>query len=459
MAGLSSEGDTSLLRDAWTLAIESLSWIELQRLGERLALTKAAKQLGITDPRALGLAHRLVFETMRRLNVIDAVINSVLAPRSLSDFKLGVQSFLRLFTFETKFGEDVDSYEKTVSIARMGRSVLGWRELNDAEEALGRILSTPVEDVLKKLSDEERVALQTYNPTWFVKYCFRILGRSEALKFLEGTVKVSPTYVRVNTLKATEENCLAKMERDGVTVEKVPMLQYTYRVANSRKPLVKAQSFRQGLFYIQDKASCLAAEVANPKGAEKVLDVCAAPGAKTTLMAQLMQNNGLIHSVDYSKRRMGVWKKEVKRMGVENAVPVVADAQRPLPLQLDADLVVLDPPCTSTGAFGKVPSAKWRLTKRSVLNMAEIQWIMLNNCAEHVKEGGFIVYSTCSITLEENEMLIERFLKWHPEFTLVDTTPRIGLPGLRGQAQCQRLYPHLHECNGFFVAKLLKEVS
>jgi len=106
-----------------------------------------------------------------------------------------------------------------------------------------------------------------------------------------------------------------------------------------------------------------------------------------------------------------------------------------------------------------MPSAKWRLTRRSIVGMAGIQWEMLNMCGNYVGEGGYFVYSTCSITVEENEMLVERFLKRYPEFTLVETSPRIGLPGLRGQTACQRLYPHLHECNGFFVAKLLKETT
>jgi 16S rRNA C967 or C1407 C5-methylase (RsmB/RsmF family) len=82
---------------------------------------------------------------------------------------------------------------------------------------------------------------------------------------------------------------------------------------------------------------------------------------------------------------------------------------------------------------------------------------MIEQCAEYVKDGGFMVYSTCSITVEENEMVIEKFLKLHPEFKLVESKPRIGLPGLRGLTKCQRLYPHIHECNGFFVAKLKKE--
>jgi 16S rRNA (cytosine967-C5)-methyltransferase len=186
-----------------------------------------------------------------------------------------------------------------------------------------------------------------------------------------------------------------------------------------------------------------------------VFDVCAAPGAKTTHLAQLMQNKGKIVSLDYSRRRMVTWKNEIERTGVEIAEPMIADARTHLPMAPKADLLILDPPCTSTGTFGKSPSTKWRLVPTTAEKMAEIQWQMLNNCGECVKPRGTLVYSTSSITVEENEMLIERFAKWHPEFVLTEITPRIGLPGLRGLEKCQRLYPHIHRCNGFFVAKML----
>jgi len=444
-----------LLKDAWALAIETLSWIELQRLGERLALAKASKQLEVKDPRTIGLAHKMVFEALRRQNVIDSLLNMTLAPHSLSDFKLGVQSFLRLYTYQVMF-EHAD-FKAAVAMAHTGRAVLGWHQLNNVEEALGKVLSVKLTDALKGASDEERVALQTYNPTWFVKYCFKMLGRREALDFLESVSEPTPTYVRANTLKASEENCLRQLEKEGVAVEKTPGLQCTYKVLKTQRPLARTQAFHESVFYVQDKASCLAVEVADPRAGDTVVDVCAAPGAKTSYMAQLMQNRGVIYSVDYSRRRMGIWKREAKRMGVENAEAVVADAQKSLPLKLSVDLVMLDPPCTSTGAFGKTPSAKWRLSKRSVFNMAEVQWNMLTGCAEMVKEGGHLVYSTCSVSLEENEVLIERFLRWNLGFKLVETVPRIGLPGFRGQSLCQRLYPHLHECNGFFVAKLERQ--
>ena len=426
-------------------------------MSERTALAKAAKQLGIGDSRAVRLAHKLVCETGRRKNLIDFLINSVLPPQSLNDFKLGLRAFLRLYTYETKIVHS--GFEKAVRIARIGRSILGWRELQRVEETLGEILSIGIDDVVKGISDEEKVGLLTCHPTWFVKYCFRLLGRMEALKYLENSMEITPTYIRINTLKATEETLLGKIEKDGVTLEKVPKLKHTLKVIKSKQPLIRTQSFHDGFFYIQDKASCLVAEVVDPQRGMTVLDVCAAPGAKTTYLAQLMQNEGTIYSLDYSKRRMKVWKRETKRMGVKIAVSMLADMRKPLPTKLLADLVILDPPCTGTGTFGRMPYAKWRLTRRSIVSMAGIQWEMLKTCGNYVDEGGYLVYSTCSITVEENEMLIERFLKWHPEFTLVETSPRIGLPGLRGQTTCQRLYPHIHDCNGFFVAKLLKETT
>ena len=444
-----------LLREAWTLAIEALSWMELQGLNEKLALARTMKQLGIKDVNTLRLAHKMVLETVRKCNLIDFILNNVLRPRSIGQFKLGVREFLRLYTHEIHF--EKAKFEEAIEMARTGRAILGWQELHEVEDVLGKIYNVKLNELLKSLTDEEKVSLMTYNPKWFVKYCFKIFGRNEALKILKSGTRSPPVYIRINTLKDSERKMLKRLHEEGIRLKRVEGLRYTYEVLSTEKPLNRTKSFAEGLFYIQDKASCLATEVANPLPSMTVFDVCAAPGAKTSFMAQLMENKGKIYSVDYSKRRMEVWKKETKRMGVKNAHPIIADACNPLPLKIQADLVILDPPCTSTGAFAKMPSAKWRLNKRSPLKMSQIQWQMLVNCAEKVKPGGYLVYSTCSICLEENELLIRKFLKLFPEFKLVDAEPRIGKPGLRGLNKCQRLYPHIHKCNGFFVAKLLKE--
>jgi 16S rRNA (cytosine967-C5)-methyltransferase len=441
------------------LAIETLNWMEMRRLSEPLAFARTVKQLGIEDHDSLRLAHMLVSETVRRQNFIDKFINDIMKPATIDEYSLGVQAFLRLYVYQMRMAKNWSSpnLKEAGSIAKLARSVLGWKTLNKVEPFLGVLLTQQLATVFAGAGDEEQVGLQTFHPTWFVRYCFKLFGRNQTIAMLEANAQPPPTYIRLNTLKAEEKQILERLSEEGVRLEKVEQLRYTYKVATAKQPVTRTSSFKEGLFYVQDKASCFTVEAANPQPRTTVLDVCAAPGAKTTYLAQLMQNRGSILSIDYSKRRITVWKSQIAHMGVEIAEPIIADARTPLPFTEEADIIVLDPPCTGTGTFGKVPSAKWRLTPRSIARMSEIQWQMLNNYADKVKSGGTLIYSTCSVTAEENEMLIEKFLKWHPELSLSEITPRIGSSGLRGLEKCQRLYPHTHKCNGFFIAKLSKD--
>ncbi|MCX8151147.1 MAG: hypothetical protein N3D85_06570 [Candidatus Bathyarchaeota archaeon] len=448
-----------MLKDAWTIAIETLSWIEMQKLSERMALSRVVKQLGVQDPDAVRLGYALVVETVRRKNLIDKFINSQLSSKPLEELTLGLQAFLRLYVYQTRVAKNwckIDLQEAK-HIAKLGRAILGWKTLVEVEPVLGFLLTRQIKPLLDAVTDEERVALETFHPTWFVRYCFNLFGRSEAVVFLKGNLHPPPTYIRLNTLRGSQEELLQKLAADGIAVEKVEPLRYAFKVVSSKNPITKTDSFRLGNFFIQDKASCFAAETANPKLGATVFDICAAPGAKTTYIAQLMQNKGSIYAIDYSRRRIKTWRQEVRRMWVNTTEPLIADAQVPLPFNRQADVVILDPPCTSTGVFAKLPAAKWRLSQKSIEKMAEIQWRMINSCAQNVASGGTLTYNTCSITIEENELIVERFLSLHPEFRLAEIEPKIGLPGLRGLDKCQRLYPHIHHCNGFFVAKFQKQ--
>jgi 16S rRNA (cytosine967-C5)-methyltransferase len=447
-----------MLREAWTIAIETLSWMEIRRLNERSALARTTKQLGINDPQAIRLAYGLIVETTRRKNLIDKLINNVVAPKKIAEFNQGVQAFLRLYVYQTRVVKNWSKIhlKEAESIAALGRSILGWQAIREVEAYLGFLLTRPLASIMQDATVTERIALETFHPTWFVDYCTKLFGKEEAVAFLNGSLNPPPTYIRVNTLAASEEEILQKLAGEDVKLEEVEPLKYTYRVLELKAPLNTSPSLKAGLFYVQDKASCFATQAAEPKPNSTVFDICAAPGAKTTFIAQLMGNQGSIYSVDFSAKRMKIWQKETARMGAQIAEPLVADARVSVPLIEAADLVVLDPPCTSTGVFAKQPSAKWRLSPKSIQNMSEIQYLMIHNCADKVKPGGTLAYSTCSITLEENEGVIERFLKEHPDFKLAEITPKIGMPGLNGLTECQRLYPHLHHCNGFFIAKLTK---
>ena len=436
------------------LAIETMSWVELRYVNVPKALADAVKQLNIQNDSVISIANRLVRETLHRKNILDKIIENVLAPSSLDNFNFGVQSFLRLFTYQTKFTETDES--KTITLASLGRSILGWKTLRPVEEAMGKILVFNVDSFLASIDDSERVSLQTLHPRWFVDYCISLIGREEALKLLKKNLEVPPTYIRINTLREDENIILQRLSNSGLILEKVEKIKFLYKVLKKREPLIKMKSYEEGLFYIEDKASCLPIEVADLKPGITVLDVCAAPGAKTSHLAQLLQNSGQIFSIDYSHRRINTLKKELRRTGVDIVDPILCDACKSLPINVKADLVLLDPPCSGTGVFWRSPYSKWKTDFAIVENLAKVQKMMLEACCEHVKDDGQLVYSTCSITLEENEFLIEQFLKVHPEFSLAETEPKIGVPAFLGLEKCQRTYPHIHEANGFFVAKLVR---
>jgi 16S rRNA (cytosine967-C5)-methyltransferase len=221
--------------------------------------------------------------------------------------------------------------------------------------------------------------------------------------------------------------------------------------------LTNTAPYREGVFILQDKASILVCEVTAPKPSDTVLDICAAPGAKTSHLAGIMGNHGRIISIDSDARRLASWRRLIDRMGVTNAKSMLVDATSDYDLSTGkVDLVILDPPCSGTGTFNNIPSGKWRVTHRLIEEKAGIQKVLIEKAASHLKKGGFLVYSTCSVTVEENEEVIKGFLEGHPEFRLVEPKPKLGTQGLLGLREAQRLYPSVHMCEGFFIAKLEK---
>jgi 16S rRNA (cytosine967-C5)-methyltransferase len=440
-----------LKTETLALAIEALSWMELKRMNGRSALRSTAEQLYIRDRSTLSHAFRLIMETTRRMNALDHIIKMALGEEGFEDLFLGKKNFLRIYASEAVYGDS--AYQELVEMEDLAREILGEREFGPVEEAL--ILIPRLEIRWEKLTRDEVTALRTFHPVWYVRYCRELLGEEEAIHLLKAPIP--PSYVRLNMMKGEDEGLLGSLIEEGVELEPAG-LEHIYRVLENKSPLTFLDSHKEGLFTVQDKASALAGFIAAPEPGMTVIETCAAPGIKTGHLTEMMGDIGRIFSMDFSESRLELWKREMARLGVGNATPVLGDAKKrgDFP-DVEADLVLVDPPCTGTGTFGRSPSGKWRINRGSLGRMAEIQRRILNRCVDHVARDGAIVYSTCSITVEENEGVVERFLNEHPEFRLVDAPPRLGLPGLQGQDGAQRLYPHLHGCNGFYVARLERE--
>jgi 16S rRNA (cytosine967-C5)-methyltransferase len=397
----------------------------------------------------------LVFETLKRLNFIDFMVQNALDPEVLANLPLGVKAFLRIYVHEVVIcGRGIRG---ALGYVRAARDILGWRTLNPVEEAFARLLSINPEALILSSKEPKRTALRTFHPPWFVEYCERVFGRIEALRLLE--YREAPlTFVRLNTLRGSEPSILEALEKDGIRLRVFEGIRHLYVLTEEPKlPLTRTKAYGEGLFEEQDFLSAYAVEASGLREGFTVIEIGSRrrnPGAMASHIAQLMNNTGLVVSLRASGREAGIWKLTVDRMGVKNAELILADPKPFLPLDLKADLVFLEPPSTESGAFHQDPSLKWKTKPTDILRLAKHQANLLEIALGYVKPGGSLIYLTPSLTIEENEMQIERLLRLHSEFEVVPLKPSLGQPALRGLKNCRRLFLHRHGCGSGFIAKL-----
>ena len=425
---------------ALAVAIEALSWIAYAGLGERTALFRAADQLD-AGPDELRQAHRLVMETTRFQNRLDHYVSMASGSRA-DDVPHGVSVFLRILAFSKQI-DRTDDKQLQLMISS-ARQILGWKTLHPFEETIGRIISQTPQ--LHPVDEYDRIALETCHPAWYVNHILLVFGRSLALQILNRDLTPVPLYVRCNSLRNPA------LSEDAMGI-KVDGLQGVWKLNTPKLGPNQIELVKSGKIVIQDLSSIISGLVASPRPGDTVLDACAAPGNKTVHLAAMMNNEGSILSIDASTERMARWKKETKRMGCLIASGLVADVTNLEP-NIEADVAIVDPPCSNTGVFAKNPVMKWKLTPSRLETLVEKQYGLLSAVSKHVRVGGTLTYSTCSILPMENEEVILSFVREHPEFKLEQQTPFLGSPGRMGLTKSQRFSTHLHGCNGYFIAKL-----
>jgi 16S rRNA (cytosine967-C5)-methyltransferase len=303
-------------RNSLAVAVEALSWMAYARLGERTALFRAADQLDATTDE-LRQAHRLIMETTRFQNRVEYYV-SLVSKVKLDEMPHGVSAFLRILTFMRYVDrEDERQLRRAISSARQ---ILGWKILRPYEETIGRLLSNTPLDFLTQ-NDYERISLETCHPAWYVQRILLLFGRNVGLQILNRDLKPIPIYIRPNPLQASSLRAQDVVASEVDRLRGVWKLSDSYNLGRQQLELVKA-----GKIVIQDLSSVVSGLVASPQSGDRVLDICAAPGNKTSHLAALMGNSGEILSVDSSRQRMANWKKEIKRVGCSIANGIIADA-------------------------------------------------------------------------------------------------------------------------------------
>ncbi|MFX0034214.1 MAG: RsmB/NOP family class I SAM-dependent RNA methyltransferase [Candidatus Hermodarchaeota archaeon] len=315
--------------------------------------------------------------------------------------------------------------------------------------------------------DAKKLAKQYDYLSYMVERYIRFLGLNETINMLKANEKKLTPTIRVNTLKISVLELKKRLEEKGFELEKVEWVPYGFKILKESYNLGSSHEFLQGYYYLQNVASMLSAIILDPKSNEVVIDMCAAPGSKATHMAQLMQNKGTIILIDRNVNRIPALEMNLRRMGIINSIVLNMDSINLSQLEIRADKILLDAPCTGEGLIRQDPSRKKNKKMKDIEKMASIQKKLLEVGLNNLKLGGKLLYCTCSIAPEENELVINTVLKKLRNFAIIEISEKFGAEGLTevfGNTLMddlkfsQRLYPHIHDTIGFYYC-LIKKLS
>jgi len=395
-------------------------------------------------PRDRGLATRLAYGVVQRKATLDHVIQT-LARRPTAKLEPAVLAALRLGVFQLAFMDRVPAHAavgETVELAkrhsRRGAGLVNAVLRRAVKEA------RPMIDGLPDRTPAE-AALRHSHPIWIAELWFDQLGAGAARALMAANNEPAEAAIRANTLKTTAAALAAQLPAEPADLPDALLLTSPFDAFAS--PL-----WHEGLFMPQSRAAQAVSRALDPQPGERVLDLCAAPGAKTTHLAALMGNRGEVTAVERHPGRAEALVRTAARMGAENVTVRVRDAAQPV--EDTYDRILVDPPCSDLGTLAARPDARWRKEPHNVDELAALQARILDSAAAALAPGGTMVYSTCTISPRENEGQIEAFLGRHADFQLADMPSDVPVWDHPTVPRVRQTLPHRDRTDGFFIARM-----
>ncbi len=404
-------------------------------------LEKNRQKLNIKD---ISFISEIVYGTVMWKLTIDYIIQKY-SKIKIKKISLWILEILRLSIYQIVFLDKIPKQAAVNEAVNLSKKY-GAKSAGFVNAILRKIDKIDYQEILKIKDNKERISIAYSMPSWIVDELIKDYGIEKAEEICKNSTLKPSIIVRINTLKTNKEQFIKKLKELSIEYEETEEENFLKLKLQNIKNL---SIFKEGLFTIQDESAGKCAIILNPKQKEKVLDACAAPGGKTTHLAEIMKNDGEIIAWDIHNHRLKLIDENADRLGIKIIKTNKQDATIFNEKYFEQfDKILLDVPCMGIGVIKRKPDIKWQRKKEDIYEITKIQKQILEICSKYLKKGGEIVYSTCSILKEENEDVIKCFLNKNGNFEI----------------KCQKnqkkeqynILPNSNK-DGFFICKLIKK--
>ncbi|RBP41107.1 16S rRNA (cytosine(967)-C(5))-methyltransferase RsmB [Garciella nitratireducens] len=399
---------------------------------------------------------QLVYGVIKNKFKIDWII-SQFSNTPIKKISPWVLNILRLGIYQMLYLDKIPQSAAVNESVKLGKKY-GHKRISGFINGILRSISRSPQEILQPDKKDIVHFLSIYysHPKWMVEKWIKEYGKDFTIDLLKKNNEAPSISVRTNTLKISRERLIDLLQKEDIVTKKGEWCPEAIILENISN-IDKNKYFKEGLFQVQDQSSMLVAHVLNPKENQLVIDVCAAPGGKTTHIAQKMNNTGKIIARDIYDHKLSLIKQNRDRLGISNIILEKYNA-----LEVDSDLigqadrVLLDAPCSGLGIIRRKPDLKWNKCFNDIKKITILQYKMLENAGKYLKKGGILVYSTCTINPDENFNIVKKFLTKNSNFKIVPILPICEKMEKHKEIEegYLQLFPNIDFVDGFFISKI-----
>jgi 16S rRNA (cytosine967-C5)-methyltransferase len=416
----------------------------LDKAGNRANLSNLDRQL----------ATELVYGAVRQQRTLNVLIDRLLRKpeKPTSDLRL----LLQLGIYQLRYMDRIPpsaAINTTVNLAKTN-GLMGLTALtNGVLREYQRQQASLVRNWHQSDSVAERIGVEHSFPDWLISHWIEVLGETGTIELCNYFNQAPSIDLRVNRLKTDRATVLAALIAAGISAAPIDYLDQGIRLSGKVGAIPRLPGYNEAWWSVQDSSAQLVAQLLDPQPGEVVIDACAAPGGKTTHIAELMNDQGTIWAIDVSAARLKQVTQNCQRLELSAVQIRTGDGRQQPDLVGVADRVLLDAPCSGLGTLHRRADARWQKTPANIQELSQQQAELLENCAKWLKPGGVLVYATCSVHPAENQEVIMPFLAAHPEWQIQH--PKGFLANFADEIGGITIWPHQQQMDGFFMVRLV----